>query len=63
MQSVRTINAPQARSSRALVDLKTNRGYSGLCRCGNGYGLDPTTNRPQHTERVFRVTPKEATRC
>jgi hypothetical protein len=63
MQSVRTINALQARTSRALVDQNTNRNYSGICRCGNGYGVDPTTNRRQHTERVFRVLPKEATRC
>jgi hypothetical protein len=63
MHAVRTINEPQARTARALVDHNANRDYSGICRCGNGYGFDATTNRPQRTEGLFRVTPKEVTRC
>ena len=63
MQAVRTINEPQARTARALADHVTNPDGSGICQCGDGYGLDSTTNWPQHTKRQFRVTPKEATRC
>jgi hypothetical protein len=63
MQAVQTINEPQARAARTLVDHDTNRDESGICRCGNGYGFDPMSNWPQHTESLFRVTPKEATRC
>jgi hypothetical protein len=63
MQSVRTINEPHARTARALVDDNMKRDCSGICRCGNGSGFEPTPDGPQHTERLFRVTPKEATRC
>ena len=61
MQTVRTIDELQARAARTLVDHSQN---SGICRCGYGYGFDPTTTWSQHTAvTLFRVTPKEVTRC
>jgi hypothetical protein len=64
MQAVRTINKLQTRAARTPVDHHPNRDYSGICRCGEAYGVDPTTTGTRHTaEKRFRVTPKEATRC
>jgi hypothetical protein len=62
MQAVRTINHLQSRVAGTLVGHHRNRDYSSICR--DGYDVDATTTGTQHTaEKLFRVTPKEATRC
>lgn len=64
MQAVRTLNELQARAARTLVDHYPNWEYPGICRCGYGYGFDPTTTWEEHTaEHLFPVVPQEATRC
>lgn len=64
LPTTQTVNELQAKATETLVAHYPNWQWSGTCRCGYGYGFDPTDTWAQHTARkLYPITPKDKTRC